>query len=301
MLYELGRYRDAEPAFELGLNRIEAVVASEKYDAGRQIELGSTLNWLGMTRANLAESASSLTIFRREVAIYEQILRRNPADAAAKNRLAIALQWVGDAECNLGNLAVAIASLDRSLALLRDLRALEPDNTEWQETEVRGRLTEVEFLAFDRRFGEAADLLDGANALLARMIKSDPTNKIWSQELRAEFAKTEIRLALAMGATRQATRAGEEAEKLADLIDDRTEQSSLWHQAGEVQQRLGNGASARALWQRALNALPESPGTDHERYRLLIRLGRDAEAARVAAMLDQRGYRHPVYLRERQR
>lgn len=299
LMFNQSRFSEAETAFELGLNRIEKVVAVEGYKPERQLELGTMLNWLGMTRSKLAESASSLVVHRREVAIYEEVLRRDPSDAAAKYRLAIALQWVGSAQCDLGDLRGAITTLNRSLELLSNLRAIEPANTEWQETQVRGLLTLVEFLGLARRFDDADKLLSDATALHAQMVKSDPTNKFWSGELRSMIVKADIFLALARGEAGRANRAGEEAVRIVKFIEDPAEQSELWRHVGDVQQSRGQRAQARESWQRALNGLPVVPGTQPERFRLLKRLGQTAEAARLATTLDKRGYLNPSYLRER--
>lgn len=301
MLFELRRYQEAEPAFALGLKRIEAVASAETYQANRQIELGTMLNWLGMTRSELAERTSALAIYRREVSIYEGILQRESANAEAKNRLAVALQLIGGEECDSGNLAAAIAAVDRSLALRSELRALEPGNTEWQEIEVRARLNQVEYYIYADRLREAEASFATASALLDRMTRSDPTNMIWARNLRSARIKADIRLALARGDLKRAEHSSETAVKLAGVIDDPSWEGQLLLSAGDAQQRLGRARQARTLWLQALDLLPRSPNADLHRYLVLRRLGRESDAAQLAAVLERRSFRHPAYQQAKQR
>jgi len=302
LLFEQGRYAEAEATLATGLERIEAVVAGEDFDAGRQLELGQTLNWYAMASGAQGKIAAALALHDREVALYEDILRRDPANSSARYRLAVAQQFVGEGQLDSGRLEMAMAAYGQSLALVSELRALEPENAEWQETEVHGKLAQAENLIYAGHLDSSAGLLDEARELLAAMIAADPSNTIWSRDIRANQEKIGASLALASGDLRAAERNAAAAIGLYDQAAGQAgsiQPGAARRLAGDVQQGLRQAARARALWQEGLERLPQNPAADAERYLLLKRLGRTTEAAEVAARLDRRGYRHPAYRRER--
>lgn len=302
MLFGLGRFAEAEPFFVRGVERIEAVAKSEGYDAGRQIEVGATINWLGRTRAQLGKIAQALSLHRREAAHYEDILRRDPANAPAKYRLAVVMQFLAEQELNSGKVDAAIDAIEGSLEVGSQLRALEPDNTEWQETEVRGRLAQAEYMIYAGRFEASRALLDQAAGLLTKMIAADPVNTIWSGELKWIELGNRARLALALGENGRAQAYSDRALALLDKYGDegdRAFSARMRRVAGDIALKSGDRARARQFWEEALALSPSHPGAEGDKYILLKRLGRSEDAMQLAERLDRRGYRHPAYLRER--
>jgi tetratricopeptide (TPR) repeat protein len=302
MYDELRRYPEAERAFTHGLTQIEAVAADEPYSADRQLEIGTTVNWLGKTMSNLGKASEALALHQREIAIYTDVLRRDPVSAAAKNRLAVALQFLADIQRDMGDLGLAIATYDRSLALSGELRRLEPGNTEWQQTEATARIVQAQNLIYARRLPEARAMIGQGQELLAQLVATDPSNAAWTVDYRSRVTLVRIRLALA----------GNDPAKARALCADAIAWSAkrgaevsplvvmrLHLLAGDAAQRLGQGDQARAEWTKGLSTAPALPTADPDRYQLLRRLGREGEAAAVAARLDRRGFRHPAYLAER--
>ncbi|WP_341712782.1 TIR domain-containing protein [Erythrobacter sp.] len=301
MYNEQRRYAEAEPAFARALERIEAVAASEGYDPGRQVEIGQIMNWLGIVTGQLGKEKEALKLHEREVGIYEEILKREPSNAQAKNRLAVAYQFFGDQQLSLGNLTGAIVSYEHSLALNNDLRALEAENTEWQETAVRGLQAQAEQLIYAGRYGESDAMLKRASALLSRMIAVDPENEFWSGELRFTQAEVGMKLALARG---NLAGAQELSGQMLALV--KTSSGALgpiraataYRMHGDLQQRSGRSEDAQSSWNKALDSLPRE-SMSLERFLLFKRLGQSRQAESIAAELDRRGYRHPAYLAER--
>ena len=299
MYNEQGRYEEAEPAFARALERIEAVAASEEFDPGRQAEVGMSVNWLGIVTSRLGKDRESLALHEREVAIYDELMERDPANAQAKNRLAIALQYIGQLQFGLGNTAAAIEAFDRSLALNNELQELEPGNTEWQETEVHGRMSQARQLLLLGRHAESRGM---ARRQLSRMIATDPENETWSSELRVKEARISAELALAEGdlssARRHVERMLETVEMPGSVLEkDLIAVSHLVE--GDFDARSGNANEAKSAWTKALKILPRDAGSDVTRFILLKRIGGAEEAERLAAELDRRGVRHPAYLAAR--
>ncbi len=298
MLKEQRRFEEAEPAFARALARIEKVAAGEAYDPGRQVEIGQIMDWLGIVTGELGKEREALELHQREVAIYDRLLQRDPANASAKNRLAIALQFVGAQQLDLGRLPEAIAAYDRSLAINGELRALEGANTEWQETAVRAQLSQAEQLIYAGRNDQSGDVLARADALLSRLVLSDPENDTWSGELRFTLAEVGMMLALERGDLAAAGKRSREIFALLDRLSEtmRSIRAVTAHRLrGDLHQRSGQREEALQSWITALGMLP-AEGQDLERVLLLRRLGKSQEAAAIKAVLDRRGYRHPAYL-----
>lgn len=299
MFHEQERYADAEPAFKNAVERIAAVAESEEHDPARQIELGMALNWHGITSERLGKVRDSLSRHRREVAIYEEILDRDPTNTQAKNRLSIALQFVGGREYSLGNLANGIGAYDSSLQLNSELQELEPENTEWQETEVHGRLSQARQLMLTGRYQESKKMLRGAASRLSAMIESDPENEVWATELRFIEARVASELALAADNLPDATHS---VARMLEILDGSShtleaEQVANAHLlSGDLYKRRGLTDEARSAWSRGLEVSAEKSGVETTRFILLKRLGEEQQAEQLATILDRRGIRHPAYL-----
>ena len=298
MFIEQGRYAEAERAFARGLKRIETVARAEPYDTGRQVEIGSNINWLGLANKELGKEQQALALHQREIAIYEEVLRRDGADATARNRLSIALQFAGDQHLQLGQLDAAITSYERALAINAEMRRLEPANTDWQHSEVGGRLDLTQILSYAGRTEESREMLDATAAQLDRMIAKDPKNTVWSGYLRSRELRTRARFALAAGDTARAA-ALIKATLALDL--ENKDRIGVLIIAGDVDAKLKKTDSARSHWTAALALLSEYGGADLERFRLSKRLGLAEQAAAISERLDRRGFRHPTYLAERSR
>lgn len=310
LYYDQGRNAEAEPAFARGLAAIEAVAPKEKSNAARQLEIGVAINWLGKARFRLNRTAEALALHKREIAIYQGVLRADPLNTKAKMREAVAWQHVGQIAENQGELAAGATAYENSLSLVKALREIEPGNTDWQEVELRAMAGQIDNLYYRQRIASAEVALNAANALLASMIATDRTNTIWSVELRSTLDLWGGRLAQAKGDSKTALSMAQgvldrfvDARNLTDdeTVRIRTDAGVL---AGDAFARLGRKPEATQIWQIGLASIA---GNDESlqvrllrnRFLLLKRMGKRAEATKIAGMLDRQGYRHPAYLRER--
>jgi tetratricopeptide (TPR) repeat protein len=294
-----GRIAEAEPVFANSLRMAEASAKGRSSDVDRQIEVGNAANQLGKVKDKLGKIAEARALYAREIAIYEAVLRRDRANAVAKNRLGVALQFLAGVQLKLGELEAALQSFDRGIAVHADLLRIEPDNTEWQQSDAGGRLQKAKALIYAGRLAESRALMDAAEALVDRMIAKDPSNAEWSNVLRQEVLIGRARLALASGKAAEARGPVNQVIAQATREADRANRTSALMVAGDIEARLGQAEAARAYWSSGLESLPAVPGADDKRFALLKRLGREPEAREVAAALDRRGYRHPAYLRDK--
>ena len=310
LLYDQARYAEAEPALANALKMVETVAANEKRDPARQLEVGVAINWLGKARGELHRTAEALALHHREIALYGDVLEADPGNTRAKWLMAVAWQHVGGLENFQGHGGAAIAALGKSLALMKQLRAIEPGNTEWQETEVRAMINQADNLYYRGQIGASSALNRAVTTSVDRMIVADGTNAIWSVDLRSWLQLQSARLALAQG---KAATALELADATIQRLDKAQSSKSavkldfvLRAQviAGDALARLGRRIEAKARWQAALNRISTNQASSQiaetrVQFAMLKRLGREREAALVAAELDRQGDRHPAYLREK--
>ena len=309
VLYDQGRYAEAEPALANALKMVETVAAREKRDPARQLEVGVAINWLGKARAELNRTAEALALYRREIALYGDVLKLDAANTRAKWLMAVAWQHVGQLEQVQGHLRAGTAAYGNSLALMKQLRAIEPGNTEWQETEVRAMLAQTDNLIYQGQIGASKAMNLAAKASVDRMVVADPTNAIWSRDLRSWLQLQAGRLALSQGKSEVALEQANaiirryeatERSAAAELITTTSKAQML---AGDALLRLGRKIEAKVRWQVALDSLAANLASRKQsiwtQFALLRRLGRQREAALVAAELDRQGDRHPAYLSEK--
>ncbi|NNC60025.1 MAG: toll/interleukin-1 receptor domain-containing protein [Erythrobacter sp.] len=312
MLFTEGRFADAEPAFAKGLEMIQSIAAKEKYDASRQLELGVAQNWLGSVRSKLGNYRGSRLLHQREIGVYSQLLKKEPANTAAKYRLAVAWQHMGALELTTGHIEDAIEAIDISMALMKELRSIEPADTEWQETEFRALQAQVDNLFYAGSLAKSAAMQDRAAAALNRMTSADPSNRIWSVVFRSILHTKEARRALVVGdpdsALQEAKAVIRKVEQAKDYnsagLKDQAAHAYLL--AGDALLALGREDEARAHWRKGLAIVSAEaanrPGyARRDQFILLKRLGRNKDAQQQAVALDRQGVRHPAYIREKLR
>ena len=310
LLYDQGRYAEAEPALANALKMVEVVAAGERNDPARQLEVGTAINWLGKARGELHRTAEALALHHREIALYGGVLKADAGNTRAKWLMAVAWQHVGELENFQGHGGAGAAAYGNSLALMSQLRAIEPGNTEWQETEVRGMIAQIDNLFYQGQIVASSTMNRAATALVDRMVAADGKNTIWSVDLRSWLQLQSARLALAQG---KAATALELAGVIIQRLDEGQRSKSAVKAAlgvraqvlaGDALAMLGQKIEAKAYWQAALKQTSANLASSRiaeirVQFALLKRLGREREAAVVAAELDRQGDRHPAYLREK--
>lgn len=312
LFYAQGRNEEAVASFAEALKMVELAASRQRGDLARQLEVGIALNWLGKAKAELHLVDEALALHRREIILYRALLQRDPANSEAKRAMAVAWQHVGQLELIAGHAGLAITANGTALDQIRQLRQVEPANTEWQEIEVRALIGQADSFFYAGRTAESKALHQAAVTIVAGMMAKDPRNTVWSVGLRSDLDVQRAQFDLAEGRPADALAAANRAlNKLshAGAYDplERTKLQAKAHLiAGDAFLQLGNRNRAAAEWQAGFDAI-NRPGSGRSslvlrtRYVLLARLGRPGEAEAVAADLTRQGDRHPAWLRERAR
>ena len=310
LYFDQARFAEADRAFADALRMVEAVAAGERFDAARQIEVGAALDWLGKARARLNLTRDAIALHRREIGIYQAVLSRDAGNTNALFNQALAWQHIAQLEEIDNHLDVAEAAIGYSIVAFAKLRKLEPGNTDWQENELRAWNSKADILFYRGDLAAANRAQKVAEALLASLMAQDPSNFVWSGELRSLTDLYGGRLALAAGHAQQALALARGIAKRGETASTaRSGEMSrmLWAAAileGDALVQLHDAARARDVWMKAANALVQA-GDDQDlrllrlRYLLARRLGDRAQVQLLQTELDRRGYRHPAYLQAR--
>lgn len=312
LLFDQGRYAEAERAFVTAVAMVQRVAEREKPNAGRQVELGLIINWLGKAQAGLGRITDALAMHRQEIAIYEKVLKADPADTQASWKLAVAWQHVGQLELSGGDARATLAAYDASLGLLKQLRNRDPANAEWRETEVRALHGRTDALYFMGAMGESWRTNQLAQQQLQAMVATDPSNKIWSLDLRSALDIQNARLLSARGDYKGALTAAQAALQRLTSQDQPLQGDRAGYYtaagilSGDAFLHFGRRVEADKVWQATLERTPPERADflfrlKRSRYLLLQRLGRKTEAAALANELERQGDRHPAFVQAKPR
>lgn len=312
LLLDKGRFAEAEGAFSRSLTELDARLVRKPDDPAIMIELGQGLSWLGRAKLDQDHNDQAIATVEREVALYRKALLHDPENKVAQQALSVAQAQIGWLQMSRGDLPLALGSFNAATATGAALLALDPGNTRWRLMWLTPQFGATETLRFAGNLETATTAHHAAQGALDRLKASDKKNTDWNISAQARLDQIGADIAEAKNDTDEAyRRALRGAALLAPIAKVNDEQDSLALArlsiiAGDMALRRDRPAEARIHWLRA-SAIIGGSGADRSsmklaaRYAADRRLGQTAEAKSIAALLDQRGFRHPFYLRERSR
>ncbi|WP_166430580.1 toll/interleukin-1 receptor domain-containing protein [Polymorphobacter arshaanensis] len=303
------RYAEAERAFAAEVAIVDALAAKTPRDMDRQLAVAESMAPLALTRRMRDDPAGARAALERETAIYRKVLGADPKNATAKRGLLVAMASSGAVLLAQGDIAAALAANRAADDAVGELLVIDPSNSQWTEFRVRIRTALAEILLYVDDLAASRSATVSARYYLNTLTAKDRHNHVWNamlpgrlgyieaQQLRHErkYAEAAERLSASI------RHAGEQAYA-ADSDADFTMGLMLLLQ-GELAQKRGNDADARAAWQQARQLTGDSGDVESRmlavRYIALDRLDQPVAAGAIAAALDKRGYRHPLYTQAR--
>lgn len=177
---------------------------------------------------------------------------------------------------------------------------------------IKSQIGVAETSRFAGKLAEAATAYRAAHGALDRLKASDPKNADWNVSMQARLDHIGAGIAEANGDFNEAYRLASRGIALLAPVAKATDEDNDYFVAGmlliagDAAARLNRSDEAQAAWRRA-SAIIGGSNADRSsvklatRYAADRRLGRLAAARATAALLDQRGFRHPFYIQERNR
>ncbi len=296
LLYNQRRFDEAERQFQSTLGPMQNLVALDPQNSSYQEELPKVLSWLADALRAQGKLNAAIAPRERQVALLNRALSAGSSDVDIQSQLVVAHQA-------FGLLLAAQGQSDRGLQELRSavdqadrLVAVEPANAQWKGW-AAGTRTELARVLLGT--GQHAEAEQQANAACQIAKSIQPANSAVGR--RSSCLVMRGKIALQSGAFADALLSVEQALPLAkqvrsdDSAHDQSQLASVYRVLGDAREGLGDHAGATSAWSAAFAALPkdvaEWPSEMDERALILQRLGRKAEAQRIASALNKMGYR----------
>jgi tetratricopeptide (TPR) repeat protein len=118
---------------------------------------GQALGWAADAARKLGDYPRALGSRGQEIAIYQAVLGRDPANTKASSAMANALRMTAQLELDAGRPREAVTLADRSLAVIGPLETKDPTNGLWHEMAVKSSNVRVEALMIGGDWRAARD------------------------------------------------------------------------------------------------------------------------------------------------
>jgi hypothetical protein len=305
LLLDLGRAREALTQFEMSRRVDVGRVDRQPQDVPTLLDLGQDYSWMSTAALLDLQIDQAIALRRREIALYEGILGRDPRNALTLGRLLVARRFLAEALVDAGDLVAAQRELDAAQRMARAQRHLDPANTEWLQAEAKGSLLQASMHGWEGDPQQGLHDLATARPLLADLLHRDPNAWAWKVELQEGFAQAEADLLREAARPEDAVRViAASVQRLRAVMRDpqQAEKTRRWLTLSEGRfARLLADTHDREQADRVWRALAtrDGAGADIDTALWLLRahdaVGDEAAAHRLRETLVRAGYRHPDF------
>lgn len=299
VLYAQRRFAEAAVQFQEALNTIEAISTADPTNNDYRKWTAESLAWLADARHAVGQYDAAIDARQKDVALLEsQLARTNDVDY--RQRLIPARHSLGKLYAERGQSGEAIAQYRTAVSYAKSLAAIEPNNVQWLGYGYQAQLDFAEQLLAVRQYAEASAQTQAACQTIRDLLKRDARNPEWREGLASCFI-LRGQLALNEGSTADALKFAQQSRLAAQSVRTKSAINDGFIVArsllflGDVERQAGDRNSAATAWAAALAAIPQGVSehadetADHAK--ILLRLGRQAEAAPLEAKLKTEGYR----------
>lgn len=306
VLYEGGRYAPAERTFAAALAATEQLRAAEPNNSAHLDMESQALAYLADAREQGGRLEDAIATRERQVRLIDAAASRDPSDVGLSRQAITSRRALSRLFASRGNAEASLRYLREAASRAQVLRERDPENMEWLHIAANVDTDLGEHLLAITSIEEAGSASRSACSAAQQLFARDGNVDHWRGGLRSCLV-LRSRLAAAQGFYGEALTLARSAAAMAAPASPRSRDrgfglASARLLEGDHQARLNNRQAALAAWTIAISALPgadEPPRVRALRYALLRRLNRREEADAVARTLDEIGYRHTDYIRER--
>ena len=294
------QFSEAAQRFAAAVGPMRAMAAANRGNYEYQRELSTVLAWLADARRDEGRLKEATALRRRQIAFLNGLLAGGDTNVKLQEQLVPARLALGLLLASQGEGNAAIDQFRQAIGEAERLNQVEPDNAIWRTAAARTRLELAAALINLGRTAEAGrEVALGCGATDA-LREQAPSGSTW-RDLQTSCRLNRARLALASGSVAEAVVLAEQAiesarrESSSDPLRPRYRMASANRVIGDARRRMGDRIGAEQAWNAGYNQLPsgvaERPREIAERAELLDRLGRRAEARRLAERLAAMGWK----------
>jgi len=299
ILYDQRRFAEASRLLESSVRPMGSGVSIDTNNDDYLKEYSTLLAWLADSYAAQGQLERAITVREKQIAFLRP-LADGQSNVVFRQHLIPAHFGLGNLFLSQGKSDRAIEEFRRSIAESERLLPVEPDNAFWTGLAAQSRLQLAKtLLSLNDRPGAALHARIGCEQA-KRVLARDP-GTAWRRlqtdcfSVRSRLAMSDGNMADAMTLARQAL-ATARTERSADRNRDRYKIAGEFRLLGDVRNRMGDAAGAKAAWKGGLAQIPKSvverPLETRDRADLLRLLGRTNEARPLYARLMAMGYRN---------
>lgn len=299
ILYDQRRFAEASRVLESSVRPMGSGVSVDTKNDEYQKEYSTLLAWLADSYAAQGQLDRAISIREKQIALLRPLADKQ-TNVVFRQHLIPAYLGLANLHLSQGRTDRAIEQFGRSIAESERLLPIEPDNAFWTGLAAQPRLQLAKLLlSLNRRTDAAVQARVGCEQA-RRVLVRDP-GTAWRRlqtdcfSIRSRLAMTDGNMADAMTLAGKAL-ASARTERSSDPIRDRFKIAGELRLLGEVRNRMGDTAGAKAAWSNGLAQLPrgviERPLETKDRADLLRLLGRRDEARALYARLTGMGYRN---------
>jgi serine/threonine-protein kinase len=303
-LEALGSYDEALGHYRQSLEIKQARLDRDPKKASLRTDVAASTNKVAVVLLKVGKVTEARDAAEREVAIRRALSEEDPAHMKRRDLYATALDHLAFTQTAGGDLDAAAKNADEELAIRRELAAHDAENVQWLH---HLGVAQMQVGTIRRLRGDlpgAAAALREARGSIAGALEKDPARPVWKNEL----AQVDVAIAQAMLQRRDSRAALQTVDgamvTLAALDDAKNPRVALTLgearlARGAALASLGRKAEAEAEWRLADELLSSDVVASSDaraldcRARVLMRMGRDAEAKAIVTKLAKSGYRHP--------
>ena len=296
------RWAEAAAQFRNSLETIEAIATADPRNSSYQQEIAESLAWLADADRDLGDYRSAVAARARGIALLQQLYAQS-GNVDDQMRLIPARRTLAKYYLEQGRSAEGLDQLHAAVDEAAALLPKEPQNAVWAQYAYEAKLALARQLLLSGQKAAATAQTDEACSEVDKLLKRPAQNVDWRIGLGACFSMR-ARVALASGDPQAALSLAQsgldlnERTRTGDAIGDGYRIAAIERLLGDVKQRLGDSAGARAEWERGLAALranvAEKPDEMADHAALLQQVGRGAEAQPLLQRLNSIGYRLPM-------
>ncbi|MXO96719.1 TIR domain-containing protein [Erythrobacter aquimaris] len=185
--HDEGNYAKALAFAKKGAAINDQVSEAEGRDDARQLELADALSFVHSLQRRVKDVESSRGTVERELAIYADVLARDPQNQVARRSMGNARSRHAAVLSTLGRHEESLSEYDNAISLLEEVHENEPDDTETADFLVialRGKASE---LWRGSQGPKATEAFDKADRLLAATQRKNPEERTRNLVWRAEM------------------------------------------------------------------------------------------------------------------
>lgn len=306
VMMQQGRLDEAAAELRQGLLIFQDLVAAVPDNWEFRHGLGQSHAWLADTEEQRGLLRDATLNRQAELAAYAPQLSHQPTHADALNFSLVAHLALSRLGFSTGNLETSSAEAARALAIAQALVATDDSNTFSQELLAQALLNEARLRIHARALGAARQNLVRAQEIAEKLVGRDATMVSWrtsllsvSALLMAEHLTAQTNLPSAIKTARD-TLSSLEAFQIGHAFSDPDKLRLAYARSvvADLEWRNQQIEVSRKLWAQVLQDISSLTGVDifdleEIRITALCRLGRQQDAQRHLAQIEQLGYRSP--------